>query len=60
VITDRYGKIIFDNNAYIESWDGIYKAGYMANEDVYLWFLSIKTPSGKNIKRTGTVTLIRR
>ncbi|NLJ44847.1 MAG: hypothetical protein GX431_14405 [Bacteroidales bacterium] len=60
VITDRQGKIIFDTTAFLESWDGRDKAGDMVNEGVYLWFLSIKTPSGKNISRTGTVTLIRR
>ncbi|HOW09156.1 MAG TPA: gliding motility-associated C-terminal domain-containing protein [Bacteroidales bacterium] len=60
VITDRQGKIIFDTDAFAESWDGRDKAGKMVNEGVYLWFLSIKTPSGKNISRTGTVTLIRR
>lgn len=60
MITDRQGKIIFETNAFMESWDGRDKAGDLVNEGVYLWFLSIKTPSGKNISRTGTVTLVRR
>jgi len=60
LITDRQGKVIFDTNAFMDSWDGRDKAGNMINEGVYLWFISIKTPSGKNISRTGTVTLIRR
>ena len=60
VLTDRQGKIIFDTDAFLESWDGRDLTGSPANEGVYLWFLSIKTPSGKNISRTGTVTLLRR
>ena len=60
VLTNRQGKIIFDTDAFLESWDGRDLTGSPANEGVYLWFLSIKTPSGKNISRTGTVTLLRR
>ncbi|HLN56336.1 MAG TPA: gliding motility-associated C-terminal domain-containing protein [Bacteroidales bacterium] len=54
VVTDRQGKILFEANDFMEEWDG---SGN--DEGVYLWFLKVKTPSGKVISRTGTVTIVK-
>ncbi|MGE5419615.1 MAG: gliding motility-associated C-terminal domain-containing protein [Chloroflexota bacterium] len=54
VISDRQGKILFETDDFLEEWDG---SG--SNEGVYLWFLKVKTPSGKVISKTGTVTIVK-
>jgi len=56
-ITDIHGKIIFETNDFIESWNGTYK-GNQCQQGIYLWFLKTQTPSGKNIVKTGSVTII--
>jgi gliding motility-associated-like protein len=58
LITDRKRKTIFETRDYNESWDG--SAGSsIVSQGVYLWFLKIATPAGKNITRTGTLTVIK-
>jgi gliding motility-associated-like protein len=58
LITDQHRKILFETRDYNESWDGMTEAGPLS-QGVYLWFLRLKTPSGKSIIRTGTVTIIK-
>lgn len=58
LITDRLGRVLFETLSFMESWDGSDTAGKAVNEGVYLWFLKIKTPGGRNISRTGTVTVL--
>lgn len=58
LITDRQRKTIFETRDYNESWDGS-ASGSSVSQGVYLWFLKLTTPSGKNITRTGTVTVIK-
>jgi gliding motility-associated-like protein len=60
VISDRQGKVLFETRDFMESWNGKNNGGEDVREGVYLWFLRIKTGTGKNISRTGTVTLINR
>ncbi len=57
-ITDRQMKTIFETRDYNESWDGS-ADGSSVSRGVYLWFLKLTTPSGRNITRTGTVTVIK-
>jgi gliding motility-associated-like protein len=54
VISDRNGRILFESSDFMEEWDG---AG--CDQGVYLWFLQVKAPSGKVIKRTGTITIVK-
>lgn len=54
IISDRKGKTLFETYDYAEEWDGS-SAG---KEDVYLWFLKLKSPSGKLTTKSGTVTMI--
>jgi gliding motility-associated-like protein len=57
-ITDRQRKTMFETRDYNESWDGTIN-GSPVSQGVYLWFLKLTTPSGKNITRTGTLTVIK-
>jgi gliding motility-associated-like protein len=56
VISDRHGKTVFQSSDFLEEWDG---SGGSGSETIFLWFLKLKSPSGKTYTRTGTVTLIR-
>jgi gliding motility-associated-like protein len=58
VITDRKNSILFESKEYMTEWDGK-KNGMPMPEGVYLWYLRLKTPSGKQVTKTGTVTIIR-
>jgi gliding motility-associated-like protein len=58
LITDRQRKILFETRDYNEFWDGSAN-GSSVSQGVYLWFLKLTTPSGRNITRTGTVTVIK-
>jgi gliding motility-associated-like protein len=59
VINDRYGRTVFESGDYLQEWDGTGN-GSPEPQGVYLWFLDLTTPSGKKIKKTGTVTIIRK
>jgi gliding motility-associated-like protein len=56
IISDRHGKTVFQTSDFMEEWDG---SGGSGSENVFLWILNLKSPSGKTYSRTGTVTLIR-
>jgi gliding motility-associated-like protein len=58
VITDRKNNILFDSRDQMASWNGE-RNGESLPQGVYLWFLRLKTPSGKQISRTGTVTIFK-
>jgi gliding motility-associated-like protein len=57
VISGMNGTVLFESDDYLSEWDGSYN-GKPLPPGVYLWFIRIKTPSGKNITRTGTVTIV--
>jgi gliding motility-associated-like protein len=56
IINDRHGKKVFETSDFMEEWDG---SGGSGSENVFLWFLNLKSPSGKTYSRTGTITLLR-
>jgi gliding motility-associated-like protein len=58
LISNRQGKSLFDTDYFLDTWDGT-DNGKPVPEGVYLWFLKLKTPEGKSISRTGTVTVIK-
>lgn len=58
IITDRQRKILFESRDFTTSWDGT-DSGNPLPQGVYLWFLKVVAPSGKNISRSGTLTLIK-
>jgi gliding motility-associated-like protein len=57
IISDRQGHVLFETRDFHSEWDGSHN-GDPQPEGVYLWFLKLTTPSGKNISRTGTLTII--
>jgi gliding motility-associated-like protein len=57
IITDLQRKTVFETNDYLEEWNGT-KNGSTLPRGVYLWFLKVSAPSGRNIEKTGTVTII--
>jgi gliding motility-associated-like protein len=58
VIADRQGRILFETRDFQEAWDGSV-GGDPSPEGVYMWFLKVRTPTGKSISRTGTITLFK-
>jgi gliding motility-associated-like protein len=59
IISDRQGKVLFETRDFHAEWDGS-QNGNPQPQGVCLWFLKLTTPSGKTIKKTGTVTIIRK
>lgn len=59
IISDRNGKTLFDTHDFEESWDGSV-SGRVVPDGVYLWLLRITTPNGKEISRTGTLTVVKK
>jgi len=57
IITDLQRNTLFETSDFNEEWDGT-RQGTPLPEGVYLWFLKVGTPSGKNVSRSGTVSLI--
>jgi gliding motility-associated-like protein len=57
IISDRQGNILFETRDHNATWDGS-QNGNPHPQGVFLWFLKVKTPSGKSISKTGTLTLI--
>ena len=57
VITDLQRRTLFVTTDFLEAWDGT-KSGQSQPEGVYLWFMNARTPSGKEMTRTGSVTII--
>ena len=58
LITDRQNNKLFEATDPEQSWDGT-RGGSPLPRDVYLWFLRVKTPSGKVITKTGTVAIVK-
>jgi gliding motility-associated-like protein len=56
IITDLKRKTLFETTDFNEAWDGT-NNGEPQAEGIYLWFINAKAPSGKDIIRTGTVTI---
>jgi gliding motility-associated-like protein len=58
VVSDRLGTVMFESRDHLQQWDGT-RNGKIQPQGVYLWVLKVTTPSGKNISRTGTITIIK-
>jgi len=56
VISDKRRNILFETSDYLKEWDGS-SNGKPQPQGVYLWYLNVTTPSGKNISKTGTLTI---
>ena len=58
IISEQHGSVLFETRDYNESWDGT-KNGNPLPDGICLWFLKVSTPSGKNLTKTGTVTILK-
>jgi gliding motility-associated-like protein len=58
IITDRQNNIVFESTDHLQSWDGT-KGGSTLPADVYLWYIDAKAPSGRILKKTGTVAIVK-
>jgi len=59
-VFDRWGDLIFETNNLNIGWDGIANGGTdIAQEDVYIWKVSVKLLDGEKHNYTGHVTLIK-
>lgn len=57
VITDLKRKTVFETNDYTMQWDGT-SGGVPLGQGLYLWFLKVRSPSGKTFSQSGTVTIV--
>ena len=57
IVTDLQRKILFETRDHNQVWDGTMNGNKLPG-GVYLWYLNVTTPSGKNISRNGTVTIV--
>lgn len=57
VIRDKSGRIVFSSSDFQSHWNGTFRSSKLP-PDVYLWYLRLKTPSGRLVEKTGSVALI--
>jgi gliding motility-associated-like protein len=57
-IFDRYGKLIYQTNKWLEGWDGTLK-GKPASAGAYVWMIKGIDTNGSVVEMKGTVILIR-
>ena len=59
IIFNRWGEMVFESYDINKGWDGMTYSGEKAYEGVYTWLLYYNEIDNYNLKKTGTVTLIR-
>ncbi|MCU0454716.1 MAG: gliding motility-associated C-terminal domain-containing protein [Bacteroidales bacterium] len=57
LITDQRRKAVFESTDFSQAWDGTFN-GMPQPEGVYLWYITVRSPSGREIRKTGTVTIV--
>ncbi|MBL4754339.1 MAG: PKD domain-containing protein [Flavobacteriales bacterium] len=57
-IYNRWGELIFESTSYPIGWDGYYRET-LAQQDTYIWKLSIVWISGQEYNEVGRILLIR-
>lgn len=57
-IFNRWGELVFETNNFKQGWDGNYK-GKPQPMDAYGYTLSATLIDGTNVKRSGSITLVR-
>ncbi|HPQ20724.1 MAG TPA: cohesin domain-containing protein [Saprospiraceae bacterium] len=58
-IYDRWGRIVYTQNDYDNTWNGLDDNGEELNENSYMWVLRVDFNSGEPRLFKGTVTLLR-
>ena len=57
LVTDQKRRTVFEAEDYTMEWDGT-AGGEPLPQGVYLWFLRVRSPSGRSFSQTGTVTIV--
>lgn len=57
-VYDRWGKLVYSQDNYDNSWQGTDNNGVLLNENGYMWVLEINTSTKREIAK-GSVTLLR-
>jgi gliding motility-associated-like protein len=57
LVTDQKRRTVFEAEDYNLEWDGT-AGGEPLPQGVYLWFLRVRSPSGRSFSQTGTVTIV--
>jgi len=57
-IFNKWGELLFESEQVGIGWDGYYR-GELCKQDVYAWKAKVRFSSGKEIIRTGDLTLLR-
>lgn len=58
LIFNRWGQLLFESNSPDVGWDGYYN-GMLCAQDVYIYRIDAEYENGRQITRTGDVTLLR-
>jgi gliding motility-associated-like protein len=57
-VYDRFGRQVYEQPGYDNSWNGINNAGEQLPEGAYMWVLIVDSPNGRE-NYNGTVTILR-
>ena len=57
-IYNRWGELLSKNTNFKNGWDGTFKAIPQPG-DLYIYYLEMQSPAGKNLVKKGTVLLLR-
>ena len=57
-IYDKRGAIIFQSDDLNEGWDGYDRSSKLCNRDTYMYHITYKTSSGKQMSKSGMVNLL--
>lgn len=58
LIFNRWGQLLFESNSPEVGWDGYYN-GRLCAQDVYIYRINAEYENGREITRTGDITLLR-
>ncbi len=58
-VFDRWGRVVYSQNNYDNTWQGVDKDGKDLKEGGYIWVLTVNFGQGRREVHKGTVTLLR-
>ena len=58
-VFDRWGRLIYSQSNYDNTWQGIDKDGKDLKEGAYIWVLTVNFGQGRREVYKGTVTVLR-
>jgi gliding motility-associated-like protein len=59
IIANRFGEEIYHSKNIMDGWNGKYANGELADIGTYIYYVTLKMPSGKQIMKKGDIALIR-